>query len=636
MFGFESCTYSLVVTTSVQTMHYLDKGIPFSVKQEEKPENFIFYQWSNESFTILLTVRSGEIKGIHVNVITNPHTVDLLNAMPTPANNTWNSAYSMEGTSEVRTSLTIDKTDPKFSLGYYLISVISHTEASYTILVDSSNENEISFLRVGEPFEKVIGSDAKVVYGFRVEHNLTHHIYVKNIYGKVDAWVDKDPTADMKDAIYILDSGHITIHKEDPRFNIGENYYIMIKSEDGKEAQIYISIAMEDGLIWLKEGYPQEYHLAGNDTIAYFEYECPRPKNKTDLSNGKEEARESSDAVFQFSLTSHTQHFQPILYISKAEKSKKSEIFYPNSTHHHEKYGEWRPRSNHISEIYQFDSSKTNILIIGVQANFLENIEKIDLGNGTMERVGKFELTAWSSAPVILTDENIISDIIYTTNGFSIYQITLSKKQQLEIEVSPCLGKLSLYLRKDRGLPENRNDIWKGNITKAGEITRGFLSITEELERGTYYAMVEANILHPIPEGSWMYEKRSGGGRKAKRGGDRNENRVNRYENINTTQNITQEEQIMAGNYLIRIKLREGGKEYPLDKYSLGKEGKLTFNAVNGDVELVFQPALYLDNQGKFTQVGSNQVEYEIFSTTDSQINMDTLCGLSHMLIWYL
>ena len=189
--------------------------------------------------------------------------------------------------------------------------------------------------------------------------------------------------------------------------------------------------------------------------------------------------------------------------------------------------------------------------------------------------------------------------------------------------MSPCLGKLSLYLRKDRGLPENRNDIWKGNITKAGEITRGFLSITEELERGTYYAMVEANILHPIPQGSWMYEKRSGGG-------DRNENRVNRYENINTTQNITQEEQIMAGNYLIRIKLREGGKEYPLDKYSLGKEGKLTFNAVNGDVELVFQPALYLDNQGKFTQVGSNQVEYEILSTTDSQINMDTLCGLGH------
>ena len=571
VYGFKRCTYSLVGSTSYNRMHALTAGIPYMTQQQGGVQSYSFTQSGDSSFSIQLSMRSGQVEGIYVSVIADPHSIDLLGAIPTHQKYTWTSKDSFS-----TTSLTINPNYTNYiPNGFYIISVIpADTQPiSYSILVDDQDHTQISFLSLGLPFETTLKKDASVVYGFIVQHQVDHHIYVKSILGggasAYVSTVSTQPTqpTSTENTFQPDEDGTINLNADSPLFHTGQNYYLFLHAP--AETQLYIIITMDEDLIWLKEGLSQYYHLRGEGSYAYFAYECPFVQGST------------NQAVFEFSFTSKTTNFHPNIYITGGvDKDLKA---YPDSKNYDEKYADWHKNSMQLNGVFRFNVTKSRLIVISVESNFGENVT-----DNNRDILCEFQITGWSSAPIVLLEETVISGTIIEQEGFNIYELRIPSRIQVEIAASPCLGTVNLYLSKSMGgVRANQY------MEMESKLTKGYLSLTRELDQGVYYAVVQAKQMVPPLKDSWMQRKGI----------------------------------INVASYLIRMRLIQLGDD-TVETYSLTRQGKLAYNHLfrTGEINLTFGSVLKeIDN--KITPIRDG-VYYEILDTMDKNINIDTLCGI--------
>jgi len=456
VFGKQNCTYSMVATTSAETVEEVYAGVPVHHEQDAGKISFFgFNSWRNADIKVSLKIYTGRAT-IRANVISSIREVNVLDHLPTTE---YNSLWSSQQSNTI-SYLMIRKQSNGFKAdGTFIIAIETLETTSYDLNVEYETESEYSLIKIGEPTHALVTANTVKKFGFIVANNGDLTISLSMFYGSVNAIIIPNETESFKWTL--PENGQITIKQSDNHFKLGM-YYIEIKATTDSE----FTIGIEQGsqITVLTEGQPYSGSVTCG-TTHFFLYRLPKT-----ISN---------ERATKTQLSLYVKFFDPIdnatLYlkeISKSDNSMPSKLnsFYMLS---------YDPKIGYLGDTFDVEANGKE-LALGLDAKLS--------GSAGNEKCAKFEITAWTTGVVTMSPDMFYMNSFTNVGDTHIYEFAVKKSGvQVYVEATPCLGEIEFYVGQTLSqLTDRKYDLKKTELNK-GRLFGTFTAVS----KGKYYIAVK-------------------------------------------------------------------------------------------------------------------------------------------------
>lgn len=449
VFGFQNCTYTLTVTTSISAVQQLAIGTPVRREQAAgKIAYFAFYSWRKENILVSLGMHSGRAE-IRANSVKDLREVDVMSKLPaSEGRSMWSSARS-----STVNSLKIHKEDPEFlEGGVYLIAVETLEPSNYDVTVEYAMASDYTYLRASEGLRIHVRMNEVRRLAFVAASHYRITVRVNKFYGSVRGSVAIEPNGNP---IWPFADG-LTIQPSDPHFRLG-TYYITLLGL--AESELSITVTNGNDAVRLTEGLPQNGEIV-NDEPAYFLYTVP--------TVGMPAGTERRLSVFVKFADPVVDPVVYVRHVSRYDSRMPSPALYDVKL-------QWDNELKQLGGIVPMESVFNSSVAFGVF---------VQAGHSFSAR---FDVVAWSTGIVFIVPEHSYTRGLNSAGEMNVFEVSVQQVSRLYIEVVPCVGEVEFYVTKTLASLDNR----RYDLKKV-ELNKGRLFGSLEAPVGVYYISVRA------------------------------------------------------------------------------------------------------------------------------------------------